>query len=88
MVVPKIKKKQTFSLLPEQVRAQTRTDSTRSSSSTVSTDMVGINKPLPPPPVAVKPAFNRVNLPSEEKSVKQGGEEDDPANKSFLGKVV
>lgn len=50
--------------------------------------MVGINKPLPPPPVAVKPTFNRVNLPSEEKSVKQGGEEDDPANKSFLGKVV
>uniref|UniRef100_A0A3P8WCY7 Tight junction protein 2a (zona occludens 2) n=1 Tax=Cynoglossus semilaevis TaxID=244447 RepID=A0A3P8WCY7_CYNSE len=71
---------------PPKVRAQTRTDSTRSSSSTVSTDMVGINKPLPPPPVAVKPTFNRVNLPSEEKSVKQGGEEDDPANKSFLGK--
>ncbi|XP_060944065.1 tight junction protein ZO-2a isoform X3 [Limanda limanda] len=71
---------------PPKVRAQTRTDSTRSydshSSSTISSDVVGGNRPLPPP-VAMKPLVPR--LPSE------GGvpvrEEDDPAGKSFLGKI-
>ncbi|XP_060944226.1 tight junction protein ZO-2a isoform X5 [Limanda limanda] len=73
-------------VLPDEVRAQTRTDSTRSydshSSSTISSDVVGGNRPLPPP-VAMKPLVPR--LPSE------GGvpvrEEDDPAGKSFLGKI-
>ncbi|XP_054875336.1 tight junction protein ZO-2a isoform X3 [Amphiprion ocellaris] len=74
-------------VLPDDVRAQTRTDSTRSyeshSSSTVSSDAAG-NKP-PPPPVAMKPNIARLNQSSEEQS--PGKEEDeDPANKSFLGK--
>ncbi|XP_054875335.1 tight junction protein ZO-2a isoform X2 [Amphiprion ocellaris] len=73
---------------PPKVRAQTRTDSTRSyeshSSSTVSSDAAG-NKP-PPPPVAMKPNIARLNQSSEEQS--PGKEEDeDPANKSFLGKI-
>ena len=71
-----------------QVRAQTRTDSTRSydshSSSTISSDAAGGNRP-PPPPVALKPSLNRLNQSSEEQS--PGKEEPDPANKSFLGKV-
>uniref|UniRef100_A0A3Q1B1P9 Tight junction protein 2a (zona occludens 2) n=1 Tax=Amphiprion ocellaris TaxID=80972 RepID=A0A3Q1B1P9_AMPOC len=75
-------------VLPDDVRAQTRTDSTRSyeshSSSTVSSDAAG-NKP-PPPPVAMKPNIARLNQSSEEQS--PGKEEDeDPANKSFLGKI-
>uniref|UniRef100_A0A3P8TS05 Tight junction protein 2a (zona occludens 2) n=1 Tax=Amphiprion percula TaxID=161767 RepID=A0A3P8TS05_AMPPE len=74
-------------VLPDDVRAQTRTDSTRSyeshSSSTISSDAAG-NKP-PPPPVAMKPNIARLNQSSEEQS--PGKEEDeDPANKSFLGK--
>lgn len=69
--------------LPWQVRAQTRTDSTRSSSSTISSDAAGGKKPLPPP-VALKPSFSRPNQPSEEQSLRK---EEDPANKSFLGKV-
>uniref|UniRef100_A0A3P8TRT5 Tight junction protein 2a (zona occludens 2) n=1 Tax=Amphiprion percula TaxID=161767 RepID=A0A3P8TRT5_AMPPE len=73
---------------PPKVRAQTRTDSTRSyeshSSSTISSDAAG-NKP-PPPPVAMKPNIARLNQSSEEQS--PGKEEDeDPANKSFLGKI-
>ncbi|XP_069369229.1 tight junction protein ZO-2a isoform X6 [Paralichthys olivaceus] len=73
---------------PPKVRAQTRTDSTRSydshSSSTISSDTVGGNRPLPPP-VALKPTGPRMNQPTEEPS--PGREEDDPANKSFLGKI-
>uniref|UniRef100_A0AAQ5YDE1 Tight junction protein 2a (zona occludens 2) n=1 Tax=Amphiprion ocellaris TaxID=80972 RepID=A0AAQ5YDE1_AMPOC len=54
------------------------------SSSTVSSDAAG-NKP-PPPPVAMKPNIARLNQSSEEQS--PGKEEDeDPANKSFLGKI-
>ncbi|XP_069369235.1 tight junction protein ZO-2a isoform X12 [Paralichthys olivaceus] len=75
-------------VLPDEVRAQTRTDSTRSydshSSSTISSDTVGGNRPLPPP-VALKPTGPRMNQPTEEPS--PGREEDDPANKSFLGKI-
>lgn len=71
-----------------QVRAQTRTDSSRSydshSSSTISSDAAGGNKPAPPP-VALKPTMPRLNQPPEEQT--PGKEEEDPANKSFLGKV-
>ncbi|KAM9323193.1 tight junction protein ZO-2a isoform 2-T2 [Pholidichthys leucotaenia] len=71
---------------PPKVRAQTRTDSTRSyeshSSSTISSsDAASGNKPVPPP-VAAKPSIGRLSQTSEEK-----GEEEDPANKSFLGKI-
>ncbi|XP_070706187.1 tight junction protein ZO-2a [Pempheris klunzingeri] len=72
---------------PPKVRVQTRTDSSRSydshSSSTISSDAVGGNKPAPPP-VALKPSVTRLNQPSEEQSP---GREEDPANKSFLGKI-
>uniref|UniRef100_A0A4W6FK99 Tight junction protein 2a (zona occludens 2) n=1 Tax=Lates calcarifer TaxID=8187 RepID=A0A4W6FK99_LATCA len=75
-------------VLPDEVRAQTRTDSTRSydshSSSTISSDAAGGNKPLPPP-VALKPTVPRLNQHTEEQS--PGKEEEDPANKSFLGKI-
>nr|XP_033502639.1 tight junction protein ZO-2a isoform X3 [Epinephelus lanceolatus] len=71
-------------VLPDEVRAQTRTDSSRSydshSSSTISSDAAGVNKPLPPP-VALKPTIPRLIQPSEEQSP-----EEDPASKSFLGK--
>ncbi|XP_042250321.1 tight junction protein ZO-2a isoform X3 [Thunnus maccoyii] len=73
---------------PPKVRAQTRTDSSRSydshSSSTISSDAAGGSKP-PPPPVALKPVV-RLNQASEEQSPRKG-EEEDPANKSFLGKI-
>ncbi|XP_040013076.1 tight junction protein ZO-2a isoform X2 [Xiphias gladius] len=72
---------------PPKVRAQTRTDSSRSydshSSSTISSDAASGNKP-PPPPVALKPTVTRLNQPTEEHSP---GKEEDPANKSFLGKI-
>ncbi|XP_055369218.1 tight junction protein ZO-2a isoform X3 [Betta splendens] len=72
---------------PPKVRGQTaRTESARSfdshSSSTISSDVALGNRPLPPP-VALKPSVTRLNQPAEE----QGKEEDDPANKSFLGKI-
>ncbi|XP_068191809.1 tight junction protein ZO-2a isoform X3 [Antennarius striatus] len=77
-------------VLPDEVRSQTRTDSTRSydshSSSTISSDAVGVNKPLPPPPVATKPSVTRLNHPPEEQR-EEVEEEEDPANKSFLGKI-
>uniref|UniRef100_A0A3Q3KJ38 Tight junction protein 2a (zona occludens 2) n=1 Tax=Mastacembelus armatus TaxID=205130 RepID=A0A3Q3KJ38_9TELE len=70
------------------VRIQARTDSARSfdshSSSTISSDAVVGNKPLPPP-VAQKPTIPRLTQPTEEHS--SGKEEDDPAKKSFLGKI-
>ncbi|CAJ1070852.1 tight junction protein ZO-2 isoform X3 [Xyrichtys novacula] len=74
---------------PPKVRAQTRTDSSRSydshSSSTISSDAAGGSKPAPPP-VALKPSLARLNQPSEEQQ-SPGVEEEDPASKSFLGKV-
>ncbi|KAM6902727.1 tight junction protein ZO-2a isoform 3-T3 [Xenentodon cancila] len=75
----------------DEVRAQTRTDSTRSfeshSSSTISSDAAGGNKPAPPP-ISVKPSLPRLRLSSEEQSAGRGDErEEDPANKSFLGKI-
>ncbi|KAM9820096.1 tight junction protein ZO-2a [Neosynchiropus ocellatus] len=78
----------TFVPEPPKVRTQTRTDSSRSydshSSSTISSiDAVAGNKPLPPP-VAMKPNMRTLSQPSEEHST---NEEDDPANKSFLGKI-
>ncbi|XP_026153078.1 tight junction protein ZO-2a isoform X2 [Mastacembelus armatus] len=73
---------------PPKVRIQARTDSARSfdshSSSTISSDAVVGNKPLPPP-VAQKPTIPRLTQPTEEHS--SGKEEDDPAKKSFLGKI-
>nr|XP_033951623.1 tight junction protein ZO-2a isoform X3 [Pseudochaenichthys georgianus] len=70
---------------PPKVRAQTRTDSSRSydshSSSTISSDVVAVNRP-PPPPVALKPSVPRLTQTSE---VPRPGEED-PVGKSFLGK--
>ncbi|XP_040914634.1 tight junction protein ZO-2a isoform X2 [Toxotes jaculatrix] len=72
---------------PPKVRTQTRTDSSRSfdsrSSSTISSDAAGGNKPLPPP-VALKPTVARLNQPTEEHSPEK---EEDPASKSFLGKI-
>ncbi|KAM9840880.1 tight junction protein ZO-2a [Aulostomus maculatus] len=73
---------------PPKVRTQTRTDSSRSydshSSSTISSDAAGGNKPLPPP-VALKPSIARLNQTSEEQNPEEV--EEDPANKSFLGKI-
>uniref|UniRef100_A0A3B4AX84 Tight junction protein 2a (zona occludens 2) n=1 Tax=Periophthalmus magnuspinnatus TaxID=409849 RepID=A0A3B4AX84_9GOBI len=73
-----------------QVRSQGRTDSSRSfdshSSSTISSDTAA-QRPLPPP-VAVKPASTaRPLLPPPELSPGPQREEDDPANKSFRGKI-
>uniref|UniRef100_A0A3Q3FVN6 Tight junction protein 2a (zona occludens 2) n=1 Tax=Labrus bergylta TaxID=56723 RepID=A0A3Q3FVN6_9LABR len=72
---------------PPKVRAQTRTDSSRSydshSSSTISSDATGGNKPAPPP-VSLKPSMSRLNQTPEEQ--RPLTEEEDPANKSFLGK--
>uniref|UniRef100_A0A3Q4BBA7 Uncharacterized protein n=1 Tax=Mola mola TaxID=94237 RepID=A0A3Q4BBA7_MOLML len=73
----------TSEVLSPDPECDTRTDSTRSSSSTISSDAAGGKKPLPPP-VALKPSFNRPNQPSEEQSLRK---EEDPANKSFLGKI-
>ncbi|KAJ4926154.1 hypothetical protein JOQ06_008337 [Pogonophryne albipinna] len=71
---------------PPKVRAQTRTDSSRSydshSSSTISSDVVAVNRP-PPPPVALKPPVPRLTQTSE--VPRPGGE--DPVGKSFLGKI-
>ncbi|XP_077478785.1 tight junction protein ZO-2a isoform X5 [Stigmatopora argus] len=71
---------------PPKVRAQTRTDSSRSydshSSSTISSDAMGGGKPLPPP-LALKPTISRLNQMSDEQNSEK---EEDPANKSFLGK--
>ncbi|KAG8010877.1 Tight junction protein ZO-2, partial [Nibea albiflora] len=73
---------------PPKVRAQTRTDSSRSydshSSSTISSDAVGGHKPAPPP-VAMKPSLTRLNQTSSEEQTPETQE--DPANKSFLGKI-
>ncbi|XP_036450401.1 tight junction protein ZO-2a isoform X2 [Colossoma macropomum] len=71
---------------PPKVRSQTRSSDTRSfdshSSSTVSSDAPISSKP-PPPPVALKPSFSgRPALPQEPIS-----EADDPAKRSFMGKV-
>nr|XP_057918254.1 tight junction protein ZO-2a isoform X4 [Doryrhamphus excisus] len=74
---------------PPKVRAQTLTDTSRSydshSSSTISSDAAGVTKPPPPPPVALKPTIARLSQTSEDQSPEK--EEDDPANKSFLGKI-
>ncbi|XP_031133292.1 tight junction protein ZO-2a isoform X2 [Sander lucioperca] len=75
-----------FTPEPPKVRVQNRTESSRSydshSSSTISSDAAGVNKPLPPP-VALKPTIPRLNQPS----VAKGPGEEDPANTSFLGKI-
>lgn len=47
---------------------------------------MGGHKPLPPP-VALKPSIGRLNQTSEEQSPPEREEEEDPANKSILGKV-
>lgn len=74
------------SSLLQQGRSQPRTDSTRSSSSTISSDALTGSKPLPPP-VAHKPSLARLSQTSEEQSTEKEGDAEDPANKSFLGKV-
>ncbi|MED6268088.1 Tight junction protein ZO-2 [Characodon lateralis] len=75
---------------PPKVRAQTRTDSTRSyeshSSSTISSiDVAAGNKPAPPP-VATKPSIARLHQSSEEQIPAKEQDKEDPATKSFLGK--
>ncbi|KAM4634514.1 tight junction protein ZO-2a isoform 2-T2 [Polymixia lowei] len=74
---------------PPKVRPQTRHDSSRGydshSSSTISSDAAGGSKPLPPP-VALKPTLpRRLSQSSEDQG--QGGDEEDPASRSFMGKV-
>ncbi|XP_024865526.1 tight junction protein ZO-2a isoform X1 [Kryptolebias marmoratus] len=78
---------------PPKVRTQTRSDSTRSyeshSSSTISSDAAGAVR-TGPPPVALKPAAARPNPllpppPPEDQGAAK--DEEDPANKSFLGKI-
>uniref|UniRef100_A0A3B5LCP6 Uncharacterized protein n=1 Tax=Xiphophorus couchianus TaxID=32473 RepID=A0A3B5LCP6_9TELE len=76
---------------PPKVRAQTRTDSVRSyesqSSSTISSiDAAAASRPAPPP-VALKPNISRLHQSSEEQAPANQQEEEDPANKSFLGKI-
>ncbi|XP_047228085.1 tight junction protein ZO-2a isoform X3 [Girardinichthys multiradiatus] len=76
---------------PPKVRAQTRTDSTRSyeshSSSTISSiDAAAGNKPAPPP-VATKPSIARLHQSSEEQIPAKEQDKDDPDRKSFLGKI-
>uniref|UniRef100_A0A8C5C2L6 Tight junction protein 2a (zona occludens 2) n=1 Tax=Gadus morhua TaxID=8049 RepID=A0A8C5C2L6_GADMO len=70
--------------LPQQVRIQSRTESSRGydshSSSTLSSEAPGAGRPLPPP-VALKPTYGA--RPAEE----PGREEEDPASRSFMGKV-
>ncbi|XP_051907032.1 tight junction protein ZO-2a isoform X3 [Hippocampus zosterae] len=73
---------------PPKVRAPTRTDSSHgydshSSSTVSSSDAVAANKPAPPP-VALKPTVARLGQMSDEQSSEK---EEDPANKSFLGKI-
>ncbi|XP_056444096.1 tight junction protein ZO-2a isoform X1 [Gadus chalcogrammus] len=69
---------------PKQVRIQSRTESSRGydshSSSTLSSEAPGAGRPLPPP-VALKPTYGA--RPAEE----PGREEEDPASRSFMGKV-
>lgn len=75
---------------PPKVRAQSRSsDPPKSydspSSSTISSDAAGGGGRPPPPPVAHKPSFgSRPPNPSEEKDQGQG---EDPAGRSFMGKV-
>uniref|UniRef100_A0A8L0DSI8 Tight junction protein 2a (zona occludens 2) n=1 Tax=Oncorhynchus mykiss TaxID=8022 RepID=A0A8L0DSI8_ONCMY len=65
------------------VRVQSRGGYDSHSSSTISSDAAGGSKPAPPP-VALKPTLKAPGQSSEDHSV-QGGE--DPANRSFIGKV-
>ncbi|KAL7847850.1 hypothetical protein AOLI_G00225680 [Acnodon oligacanthus] len=71
---------------PPKVRSQTRGSDSRSfdshSSSTVSSDAPISSKPLPPP-VALKPSFSARPVPPQEPI----SEADDPANRTFMGKV-
>ncbi|XP_034047803.1 tight junction protein ZO-2a isoform X4 [Thalassophryne amazonica] len=70
---------------PPKLRIQARTDSARSfdshSSSTISSDVAAVPKPAPPP-VAVKPTVRPSS--SSEPPAK---EEEDPASRSFIGKI-
>uniref|UniRef100_A0A8C7LJS4 Tight junction protein 2a (zona occludens 2) n=1 Tax=Oncorhynchus kisutch TaxID=8019 RepID=A0A8C7LJS4_ONCKI len=72
-----------YPLLLHQVRVQSRGGYDSHSSSTISSDAAGGSKPAPPP-VALKPTLKAPGQSSEDHSV-QGGE--DPANRSFIGKV-
>uniref|UniRef100_A0A8C8EZI5 Tight junction protein ZO-2 n=1 Tax=Oncorhynchus tshawytscha TaxID=74940 RepID=A0A8C8EZI5_ONCTS len=73
----------TFVPEPPKVRVQSRGGYDSHSSSTISSDAAGGSKPAPPP-VALKPTLKAPGQSSEDHSV-QGGE--DPANRSFIGKV-
>uniref|UniRef100_A0A8C2FXV9 Tight junction protein 2a (zona occludens 2) n=1 Tax=Cyprinus carpio TaxID=7962 RepID=A0A8C2FXV9_CYPCA len=72
---------------PPKVRAASRPADSRSfdsrSSSTVSSDAPVGNKPLPPP-VAQKPSFTMRTGPADDTT---SGPVDDPANRTFRGKV-
>lgn len=76
------------------MRAQTRTDSSRSfdshSSSTISSidAVVGGGGRPAPPPVALKPTVGRPNQAAEPEQSSGREDEEDPSNKSFLGKVT
>lgn len=73
---------------PPRVRTTSRAADSRSfdsrSSSTVSSDVPVSTKPLPPP-VAQKPSFTLRSAPADDTPSKNPAE--DPANRSFLGKV-
>ncbi|CAL8320901.1 unnamed protein product [Lota lota] len=74
---------------PPKVRVQSRTESSRGydshSSSTLSSEAPGASRPLPPP-VALKPSSYGPR-PVQERAEEPGREEEDPASRSFLGKV-
>uniref|UniRef100_A0A672JLQ4 Tight junction protein 2a (zona occludens 2) n=1 Tax=Salarias fasciatus TaxID=181472 RepID=A0A672JLQ4_SALFA len=72
-------------VLPDEVGVSTLNRGLSHSSSTISSDAVGGAKP-PPPPVALKPTIGRLHQSSGEQSPGKEDEED-PASKSFLGKI-
>uniref|UniRef100_H3CDB5 Tight junction protein 2a (zona occludens 2) n=1 Tax=Tetraodon nigroviridis TaxID=99883 RepID=H3CDB5_TETNG len=84
--VPEPPKNVTNSTILQQGRSQTHHDSTRCSSSTISSDAITGSKPLPPP-VAHKPSLARLGQTSEEQITEKERDSEDPANKSFLGKI-
>ncbi|XP_064798896.1 tight junction protein ZO-2-like isoform X3 [Oncorhynchus masou masou] len=74
---------------PPKVRVQSRGGYDSHSSSTISSDTAGGTKSAPPPvalnpTVALKPTLRALNQSSEDHAVPEG---EDPANRSFMGKV-
>ncbi|XP_010876189.2 tight junction protein ZO-2a isoform X1 [Esox lucius] len=68
---------------PKQVRSQSRGGYDSHSSSTISSDAAGGTKPAPPP-VALKPNMRAVSQLPEVPGAQEG---EDPASRSFMGKV-